>query len=47
MVRRAEQAKYSLESIDRMIAVLNALESAHDQSLEQVARGRGHIPQLA
>lgn len=41
MVRRAEQAKYSLESIDRMIAVLNALESAHDQSLEQVARGSG------
>jgi IclR family transcriptional regulator, acetate operon repressor len=41
VVRRAEQAKYSLESIDRMIAVLNALESAHDQSLEQVARGSG------
>ncbi len=41
MVRRAEQSKYSLESIDRMIAVLNALESAHDQSLEQVARGSG------
>ena len=41
MVRRAEQSKYSLESIDRMIAVLNALENAHDQSLEQVARGAG------
>jgi DNA-binding IclR family transcriptional regulator len=41
LVRRAEQSKYSLESIDRMIAVLNALESAHDQSLEQVARGAG------
>ncbi len=41
MVRRAEQSKYSLESIDRMIAVLNALESAHDQSLEQVARTAG------
>ena len=41
MVRRAEQSKYSLESIDRMIAILNALERAHDQSLEQVARGAG------
>lgn len=41
MVRRAEQAKYSLESIDRMISVLNALETAHDQSLEQVARNAG------
>ena len=41
MVRRAEQAKYSLESIDRMIAVLDALEQAHDQSLEQVARNSG------
>lgn len=38
MVRRAEQAKYSLESIDRMISVLDALEHADDQSLEQVAR---------
>jgi DNA-binding IclR family transcriptional regulator len=41
VVRRAEQAKYSLESIDRMIAVLDALESAHDQSLDQVARASG------
>jgi IclR family acetate operon transcriptional repressor len=41
LVRRAEQSKYSLESIDRMIAVLNALESAHDQSLDQVARAAG------
>jgi DNA-binding IclR family transcriptional regulator len=41
VVRRAEQAKYSLESIDRMIAVLNALEGAHDQSLDQVARSSG------
>jgi IclR family acetate operon transcriptional repressor len=41
LVRRAEQAKYSLESIDRMISVLNALETAHDQSLEQVARSAG------
>jgi len=41
VVRRAEEAKYSLESIDRMIAVLNALEGAHDQSLEQVARSAG------
>lgn len=41
MVRRAEQAKYSLESIDRMIAVLDALERADDQSLEQVARVTG------
>jgi IclR family acetate operon transcriptional repressor len=41
VVRRADEAKYSLESIDRMIAVLDALERAHDQSLEQVARGAG------
>lgn len=38
MVRRAEQAKYSLESIDRMMAVINALEREHNQPLEQVAR---------
>lgn len=41
MARRAEQSKYSLESIDRAIAVLNALERADDQSLEQVARVSG------
>jgi IclR family acetate operon transcriptional repressor len=41
VVRRAQEAKYSLESIDRMIAVLNALESAHDQSLDQIARTSG------
>jgi IclR family acetate operon transcriptional repressor len=39
VVRRAEQSKYSLESIDRMISVLDALETAHDQSLEQIAKG--------
>jgi IclR family transcriptional regulator, acetate operon repressor len=40
-VRRAEQEKYSLESVDRMVAVLDALETANDQSLEQVARNSG------
>lgn len=41
LVRRAEQSKYSLESVDRMISVLEALEHADDQSLEQVARAAG------
>ena len=41
MVRRAEEAKYSLESIDRMMAVLSALEGEHNQPLEQVARASG------
>jgi IclR family acetate operon transcriptional repressor len=41
LVRRAEQSKYNLESIDRMIAVLDALEHTHDLSLEQVARAAG------
>ena len=41
LVRRAEQAKYSLESIDRMMAVLGALETEHNQPLEQVARASG------
>lgn len=38
MVRRADQSKYSLESVDRMVAVLDALEGAHEQSLDRVAR---------
>lgn len=37
-MRRAEQEKYSLESIDRMVSVLDALERAEELSLEQVAR---------
>ena len=41
MVRRAEQANYNLESVDRMIAVLGVMEQGHDLSLEQIARGAG------
>jgi DNA-binding IclR family transcriptional regulator len=41
LVRRAEQSKYNLESIDRMMAVISALEGAQDQPLEQVARTAG------
>jgi IclR family acetate operon transcriptional repressor len=41
LVRRAEEAKYSLESIDRMVAVLSALEAANDQPLERAARAAG------
>ena len=41
MSRRAEPANYSLESIDRMAAVLRALEQGSDSSLEQVARRSG------
>ena len=38
MVRRAELSNYALESIDRMAAVLEALEAVAEQPLEQVAR---------
>jgi IclR family acetate operon transcriptional repressor len=41
MVRRAELSKYALESVDRMAAVLQALETASEQPLEQVARATG------
>lgn len=41
MSRRAEPAKYALESVDRMAAVLFALEAAPELSLEQVARATG------
>lgn len=41
MVRRAAQQNYSLESIDRMAAILTALEQAPEQSLDQVARASG------
>jgi len=41
LVRRAEQQNYSLESIDRMALVLNALERAPEQTLDQVARAAG------
>ena len=41
MVRRAEQANYSLESVDRMAAILHTLELAPEQTLEQVARLAG------
>ncbi len=40
-MRRAEQANYQLESVDRMVAVLKALEVAPEQNLEQVARQAG------
>lgn len=41
MVRRAEQQNYSLESVDRMALILNALERAPEQSLDQIARVSG------
>lgn len=41
MVRRAEQANYSLESVDRMVQVLHALEIAPEQTLDQIARQSG------
>ena len=41
MSRRAEPANYSLDSVDRMAAVLRALEQGPDSSLEQVARRSG------
>lgn len=40
-VRRADSANYSLESIDRMAAILTALERAPEQSLDQIARASG------
>ncbi len=40
-MRRADQANYSLESVDRMAAILKALEAAPEQSLDQVARAAG------
>ena len=41
MVRRAEQQNYSLESIDRMALILNALERAPEQTLDQIAKASG------
>ena len=41
MARRAALSKYALESVDRMATVLEALEAASEQSLEQVARATG------
>lgn len=41
MGKRAEPSKYSLESVDRMAAVLHALEAAPELSLDQVARATG------
>jgi IclR family acetate operon transcriptional repressor len=41
MGRRAAHEKDSLESIDRMMTVVGALERAHDQPLEAIAREAG------
>lgn len=41
VARRAEHQNYSLDSIDRMAAILAALEQAPEQNLEQVARASG------
>lgn len=41
MARRADHQNYSLDSIDRMAAILAALEQAPEQNLEQVARASG------
>lgn len=41
MVRRAEQQNYSLESVDRMALILNALEQAPEQTLDQIAKASG------
>jgi DNA-binding IclR family transcriptional regulator len=41
LVRRAEHSNYSLESIDRMAAILGALELKPEQTLEQIARQSG------
>lgn len=41
MAKRAELSKYALESVDRMAAVLQSLETVPEQSLEQVARTTG------
>jgi len=40
-VRRAAQQNYNLESIDRMVSILTALEQAPEQSLDQIARASG------
>lgn len=41
MARRADLSRYALESVDRMAAVLAALEEAPDRSLDDVARAAG------
>lgn len=41
MARRAEHQNYSLDSVDRMAAILSALEQSAEQNLEQVARAAG------
>jgi len=41
VVRRADTANYSLESIDRMALILGTLEEAAERSLDQVARASG------
>lgn len=41
MARRADLARYSLESVDRMAVVLSALEERSESSLDQVARQSG------
>src|SRR5262245_9396739 len=41
VVRRAEQQNYSLESVDRMALILNALEQAPEQTLDQIAKASG------
>jgi IclR family acetate operon transcriptional repressor len=41
LARRAEQQNYSLDSVDRVAAVLSALEKSAEQNLEQVARAAG------
>ncbi len=41
MARRAEQQNYSLDSVDRMAAILGALEQSAERNLEQVARAAG------
>ena len=41
MARRADLSKYALESVDRMAAVIHALATGPEQTLEQVARAAG------
>lgn len=41
VARRAELSRYALESVDRMVSVIDALAAAREQSLEQVARSAG------
>lgn len=41
MVRRADLARYNLESVDRMAAVLSSLQERSESSLDQVARHAG------